>query len=112
MNDRKQFSGPILVICAYKPHPGKENALLEVVKEHVPILQSLGLATSRPAHIMRSQDGTIVEVFEWASQKAIGDAHNDPTVLEMWKRFDDASKPVPVGELAESKHVYSDFEPV
>lgn len=112
MNERKQYSGAILVICAYKPHPGKESALHEVVKEHVPILQSLGLATSRPAHIMKSQDGTIVEVFEWASQKAIDDAHNHPTVLEMWKKFDEASKPVPVGDLDEAKHIYSDFEPV
>jgi len=112
MQHENTHKGSIIVICAYKPREGKEEALLKVVKEHVPILRSVGLATERTAQIMKAQNGTIVEVFEWVSAKAIDDAHKHPTVLKMWKEFDEASVPVPVGELDECKHIYSDFEPV
>ena len=43
----------VLVIVAYRPKPGKEARLLELTKEHWPILRGLGLATDRPAYAMR-----------------------------------------------------------
>ena len=108
----KTHEGSIVVICAYRPKPGKDAELLDVVKEHVPILRRLGLATERTVHIMKAGDGTIVEVFEWVSQQAINEAHQNPVVLEMWKKFDEASDPVNLADLDEAKHPYSDFEPV
>jgi hypothetical protein len=108
----KKYNGSILVICAYKPKPGKEDDLLSIVKEHVPILRSIGLATDRVPQIMKAADRTIVEVFEWVSSKAIEEAHKNPVVLEMWNKFNDCSGPVNLADLDESKHPYSDFEPI
>jgi len=108
----KTYSGSILVICAYKPKPGKDGDLLAIVKEHVPILRSVGLATERIPHIMKAGDGTIVEVFEWVSSKSIEEAHKNPVVLDMWKKFNDCSDAVNLADLDESKHPYSDFEPI
>ena len=56
-----------IVIVLYRPKKGKEKELLEVVKEHVPILRSENLATEREAIVGRATDGTIVEIFEWIS---------------------------------------------
>jgi len=106
------YTGSILVICAYRPKPGKEDDLLEIVKEHVPILRGAGLATGRTPHIMKSGDGTIVEVFEWVSSKAIEEAHTNPVVLEMWNKFNICSDPVNLSDLYEAKHPYSDFQPI
>jgi len=36
---------------------------------------------------MRTADGTIVEIFEWVSLEAIAGAHENPAVLDLWKRF-------------------------
>ena len=76
-----------MVIAAYKPHPGQEEALEELVRDHLPILRRLGLATDRPALAMRAGDGTIVEVFEWMSEEAVAAAHQNPDVRALWERF-------------------------
>jgi len=110
--NNKSHEGSIFVICNYRPKPGKDKELLEIVKEHVPILRRLGLATDRTVHIMKAADGSIVEVFEWVSQKAIDDAHKNPEVLEMWKKFEAACTYENLSGLAEANHLFPDFEPV
>ena len=100
------------VIVTFKPLYGKEEELREVVLNHVPTLQSIGLATSRPAYIMKSKNGTIVEVFEWVSQDAIAKAHEHPTVLEMWKKFESACEYKSLSEIEECKEMFPGFEPV
>ena len=101
-----------MVIVAYRPLPGKEEVLLRLTKEHVPILRQLGLATDRPALAMRAKDGTIVEVFEWKSAKAIEEAHTNPTVQAMWARYSEACTYDCIGNVEESKHLFSGFEPI
>ena len=48
-------------IACYRPKPGKEDELEALTRQHVPI----------------------VEVFEWASDKAIEAAHTNPEVLTL-----------------------------
>ena len=72
-----------MVVVAYRPKPGCEAALTELVKEHVPRLRRLGLATERPALAGIGESGTIVEIFEWR-EGAIAAAHDDPAVRAMW----------------------------
>ncbi len=100
------------VIAVFKPREGKDEALKHIVLEHVPTLQSLGLATSRPAYIMQASNGSIVEVFEWVSTDAIEKAHSHPVVLEMWKRFEEACEYGTIGELEESRMMFPGFKPV
>jgi len=69
--------GSISVAC-YKPRAGCEEALLELVRNHLPPLRSEGLVTERPSIVMRTADGTIVEVFEWVSQEAIAGRSPQP----------------------------------
>ena len=57
---------PRLFIAAYRPKAGQHHALLALVRDHVPTLRRLGLATGRPATAMRAADGTVLEVFDWA----------------------------------------------
>lgn len=102
----------IIVISSYKPLAGKEAGLFEVVKTHVPILRELGLATARPVNIMRSSNGTIVEVFEWVSKDAINEAHKNPRVLQMWKEFEAVCEYESLSNLDESKHPFSEFTPL
>jgi hypothetical protein len=66
--------GSISVAC-YKPKAGCEEALRELVRNHLPPLRAAGLVTERASIVMRAADGTIVEVFEWVSQEAIAGGH-------------------------------------
>jgi hypothetical protein len=100
------------VIAAYRPRAGKAERLLELVKEHLPILRAQGLATERPPYVMRAADGTLVEVFEWQSDEAARQAHNNPAVLAMWARFGEACEYDCLASLAECKTPFPHFEPV
>ncbi len=102
----------IMVIVAYRPRPGKEARLLELTKEHVPILRGQGLVTDRRPYAMRADDGTIIEVFEWNSQEAIDAAHTNPEVLKMWERYAEACEYVPLVTVKECSDMFAGFEPI
>jgi len=76
----------VVVIVAYRPKPGKENELIDLVRSRVPTLRKEGLVSDRVPTIMRSRDGTIIEVSEWKSREAIDAAHKNPNVLAMWNK--------------------------
>ena len=79
--------GSISVAC-YRPKPGCEEGLLELVRNHLPPLRAERLITDRASIVMRAGDGTIIEVLEWVSQEAIAGAHSNSAVLDLWKRFE------------------------
>jgi hypothetical protein len=101
----------ITLVC-YRPKEGKAEALIELVKTHVPILLKEDLVTNRTPIIMRAKDGTILEVFEWVSEEAINKAHTNPAVLKMWAEFNVACDYVAPIALAECQHIFSGFEAI
>ena len=100
-----------IVIVAYKPKEGKAHVLQQLMREHLSILKNQNLVTERDSIIMEAQDGTIIEVFEWKSKSAIEQAHTNPVVLEMWGKYAEACDYIPVGQVAETKQLFSDFSP-
>ena len=102
----------VCVIVAYRPKPGKEQELLELVRNRVPTLRKEGLVTDRVPAIMRSRDGTIVEVSEWKSQEAIDAAHRNPNVLAMWDKFFAICECVPLNTLPEAADMFAGFAPI
>jgi hypothetical protein len=102
----------VMVIVAYRPKAGKEAMLLDLTKEHAPILRRLGLVTDRPAYAMRALDGTIIEVFEWKSKEAIEAAHTNPDVLKMWERYAEACEYTPLINVKECSDLFAGFEPI
>ena len=98
------------VIAAYKSKPGKEEQLLAAVRKHCGVLRAENLISDKPSHVMRAGDGTIVEVFEWLSSEAIERAHANATVQALWAEFGAACEYVPIGRLAESQQIFSEFE--
>jgi hypothetical protein len=100
-----------IVIVGYKPKPGKEEALRQLMREHLSVLKRLSLVTDRPSIMMEAKDGTILEVFEWKSKSASEQAHSHPAVLEMWKKYDQACEYVPAGRVEEMANLFSEFTP-
>ncbi len=101
-----------IVIACYRPKPGHEADLARLVDGHVDMLRSLGLVTDRAPVAMQADDGTIVEVFEWASAKAIEQAHADPAVQQLWTEFAAVCDYVPIAGVAEAKNLFSEFTPL
>jgi quinol monooxygenase YgiN len=102
----------VIVIVGYRPKPGKEKELLDLVRSRVPTLRKENLVTERVPTIMRARDGTIIEVSEWKSKAAIDAAHKNPNVLAMWNKFFALCDCVPLKSLAEAEEMFAGFEPV
>lgn len=102
----------VIVIVSFKPKDGKNDLLLEAVREHLPVLRKEGLITDREGYAMRSKDGCIIEVFEWKSEEAIEKAHKSEAVLNLWKKFEEACEYIPLTEIKEAKDLFPGFEPL
>jgi quinol monooxygenase YgiN len=102
----------IVVIVAYRPKPGREKELLEIVRSRVPTLRQEGLVTDRVPVIMRAKDGTIIEVSEWKSHQAIEAAHKNPRVLAMWDKFFAVCDCVPLKTVPEAETMFAGFEAI
>ena len=102
----------VCVIVAYKPKPGKNAELVELVRSRVPTLRKEGLVTDRAPTIMRAKDGTIIEVSEWKSEKAIEAAHKNQNVWAMWNKFFELCDCVPLKTLAEASEMFAGFETI
>lgn len=102
----------VCVIVAYKPKPGREADLLDLVRRRVPTLAAEGLVTDRKPAIMRAKDGTLVEVSEWKSPEAIEAAHKNENVWAMWNKFFELCDCIPLKDLPEAQEMFAGFEPI
>jgi quinol monooxygenase YgiN len=102
----------VIAVVAYRPKPGKDNELLQLVRSRVSTLRKEGLVTDRVPTIMRSRDGTIVEVSEWKSREAIDAAHKNPKVLAMWEEFFAVCYCVPLNTLPEAADMFAGLAPI
>jgi len=102
----------VVVIVAYRPKPGKENELIDLVRSRMPTLRKEGLVSDRVPTIMRSRDGTIIEVSEWKSREVIDAAQKNPNVLAMWNKFFAICDCIPLNTLAEANEMFAGFEPI
>ncbi len=109
--ERSDIMGRVVVV-AYKPKPGKFEALKKLMKTHLSILRKQGLVTDRESIIMVAEDETIIEVFEWKSKQAIDDAHNDPVVQKMWARYFEICAFIPATQVKEFSEIFSEFTPI
>jgi hypothetical protein len=100
-----------VVIVAYRPLPGKVAALEDLARAHVPFLRDLGLATDRPAVLLRGKDGTIVEVFEWR-EGGVEAAHSHPRIAELWAKYAEVCTYVKLSELPEAADMFATFQPL
>ena len=103
--------GKTLVIVAYRPKPGKEAELLQLTREHVPLLRKERLATERPVIAGVAADGTVVEAFEWA-EGGVERAHSNPVVRKLWERYAAACEIVPLNQVVESSTMFASFSPL
>ncbi len=101
-----------IVIACYRPKAGQADALRRLVKTHVATLRSIGLVSNRVPITMEAKDGSIVEVFEWASAEAIQAAHGHPVVLKMWEEYGKLCDYLPVAQVPEASQLFSEFAPI
>lgn len=101
-----------IVIAAYRPKPGREKALEALMRNHYQRLRTEGLVSDRQPMLMRAQDGTVIEVFEWLSAEAVAAAHSNRAVQQMWDAYAEVCDNISLDEMAEAHRLFADFEPI
>jgi len=100
-----------IVIAAYRPLPGQDAELLQIVRDHYAILRAEDLVTDQMPFVMRSRTtGTILEVFEWRSADCVEAAHTNERIISIWRRFAQAAEYVSVASLPECSEPFAHFE--
>lgn len=100
----------IHVLAVYRPKADTHAELEAEVRQHVPTLRRLGLATDHPSAVLQAEDGTIIEHFEWKDRAAIDAAHAHPEVLEMWNRFSECCEYGTLADLPNASEMFPEFD--
>ncbi len=103
------MSKPEVVIAMYRPKEGKLTELEALVKKHFSTLKEYGLTTEQAPFIGRSGDGSILEIFEWASRSAAEKAHDHPAVAKIWEAMAVVCEFGRLEQLAEAKNRFPHF---
>lgn len=89
-----------LALSAYRPFPGKSDELQAFFAEEVETLRRRGHVTQRRAPVVRTGAGEFLVALEWSSERAVGDAHEDPEILALWERKAQLAEYIAPRELA------------
>jgi quinol monooxygenase YgiN len=88
MVTKRRTSGPVPMLCTYRPRKGREAAFLRLLERHWPALRRAGLAAPVRPTVHRSVDRkgrtVFVETFSWADGEAAEAAHRSPEVMAVW----------------------------
>lgn len=101
---------PVVVIAMYRPKDGERPELEKLVQKHFPTLQEYGLTTNRNPFIGRSEDGTILEIFEWISADAAKKAHDHPAVAKIWEAMAMVCEFGKLEQLSEATKAFPHFQ--
>jgi len=101
-----------MTITTYMPKPDKAEELLQVLRQHVPTLRQLGLATEYPSTLMRSEDGSFVEIFEWESEESSKKALEHPKVQKLRKDIQSLCDFKSLADVPESQNTIAKFKRV
>lgn len=102
-----------IAMAIYRPRLGQEEAFLEAVAEHVPILRRAELATARPVLFLKApQDHIYIEIFEWRSAELAKAAEQNPAVAEIWQQLASLAEFLSLADLSNSRHPFPHFQPL
>ena len=103
---------PEIVIALYRPHQGKDSELRKLIAQHLPVLRKLELVTDRAPIVMKSKDGTYLEIFEWRTAESADLAHQLPEIAKVWEAMGKIADFPKIEDLEEIHEHFPHFEPV
>jgi quinol monooxygenase YgiN len=103
---------PEVVFALYRPHEGKDVELRKLIKKHIPTLRRLELVTERVPILVKSKNGTYIEIFEWKSAESSAQAHQHPELAQVWEAMGQIADLPALESLEEIQGSFPHFEPI
>ena len=99
-----------VVIVAYRPKPGRQGALEDLLRRQSSRLRAEGYVTDRRPTLMRAGDGTLIQLLEWTTSTQ--ELRGLPAIGEMRAEFEALADFVPLASLPEFGAHFADLEAV
>src|SRR4051812_39253004 len=99
----------LYAMATYRPHEGKEAAFQAILDKHIPTLIAEGLITDSPKLLLKSENGTLIEIFEWKSVEAKDAAHQNAAVMGIWNEMMEIADFPPLSTLPEAARPFAGF---
>lgn len=97
-----------IVICAYRPHPGKRQELLELLSRHHTRTREQGRLAPRAPWLCEGVNGEIVFVAEIADS-AIEAIWNDEMLQDIEALISGVARMIPVSTVTEAAAAFMDM---
>ncbi|HSE41002.1 MAG TPA: hypothetical protein VLH08_09585 [Acidobacteriota bacterium] len=104
--------GSEIVFALYRPNKGKDTELEKLIAQHGPTLRRLELITDRPVVLVKSKNGTYIEIFEWRTEESAGLAHHHPEVAKIWEAMGKIADLPTIDSLEEISERFPHFQPI
>ncbi|HKX26871.1 MAG TPA: hypothetical protein VJ302_04180 [Blastocatellia bacterium] len=104
--------GPQVALALYRPFEGKDAELRELIAQHIPTLRRLELITDRPPILLKSKNGTYIEIFEWRAPESARAAHHHPEVAKVWEAMGKVCDFPALESLDEARAQFPNFDPI
>lgn len=101
----------LVFMALYRPKPGKENELRDILKVHIPSFAKRAI-TERELLTLQAEDGTIIEIAEWKSSEAIDKAHQSDKVMSVWNQIGALAELTNLSSLAEAQYPFPNFKAI
>ena len=101
-----------IVFAMYRPHEGKESELEKLIAGHIVALREYELATDREEIVVRAENGTYIEIFEWRSGESARLAHQHPAIAKIWEGMGQCCDLATLSSLSEVNKQFPHFTPV
>jgi hypothetical protein len=62
--------------------------------------------------VVKSRNGTYIEIFEWSSYESAGLAHHHPEVAKVWEAMGKVADLAKLDSLEEITGMFPHFEPI
>jgi hypothetical protein len=98
-----------VVIIVLKPKKGRTEELLAMLKRSIVVLQKLGVATNREQILSVSEEGTILQIFEWAGVNGQESAAEHEEIRDLWMEAERLSEFMKPNTLKEFNEVFPSF---
>lgn len=107
----KTMEGNNFTMPMYQPtSPEHHEKMLEILKRHIPTLRKYELITDSQAYLLQSENGTLIEIFEWKDEKAKQAAHEHPAIRIIWGEMEGICTFPSLSDLPESKSRFPNFK--
>ncbi|WP_349407711.1 hypothetical protein [Pseudalkalibacillus sp. SCS-8] len=97
-------------IALYQPKEGKKDELLKIIEDHTPLLRREGLITEFEPVLLKSENGTYLELFQWKSIAAKDAAHQSEQVMTLWEKMMEVADMKQLSSLSEADQLFPNFE--